>query len=133
MEIGGLPDLPPAEGPDAGDGAEERALARAGGAFDEHTVARFDAGVDSETSTRPVGSAKSRLRNSRSSMAASATTAGPTPARLSSWRQEDRFVKAGETVHGRLPRGEVGVGADEPGKCPCTWPKALEICTRPPS
>ena len=32
--------------------------------------------------------------------------------------QEDRFVKAGETVHRGFPRGEVGVCADEPGQRP---------------
>src|SRR5262245_30604839 len=55
LETAGLPDLPRAEGPDPGDGAEERALTRTGGAFDEHTVARFDARVNPGNQRTPRG------------------------------------------------------------------------------
>ena len=42
------------------------------------------------------------------------------------------FAKARESVHDRMPCGEVGVDRDDVGEPPCTCWKADEICmTRP--
>ena len=71
-----------------------------------------------ETSTRPVGSAKSRLLQLQVVDGSVGHHRRPYAGAALFLVKNDRFVEAGETVHGGLPRGEVGVGADEPGKRP---------------